>query len=123
IVGAGYAGMAAAVALAGRGVRATVFESGTVPGGRARRIQSQGNELDNGQHILIGAYTELYRLMRTVGVADNALLRMPLEIRYTTHFHFRRLWLPDPFGLAGGLLMARGIPFAERFGAATFIAQ
>ena len=123
IVGAGYAGMAAAVALAERGVRVTVLESGPVPGGRARRVVSQGTELDNGQHILIGAYTELYRLMRAVGVADNALLRMPLEIRYTTRFHFRRLWLPDPFGLAGGLLMARGIPFGERLGAVKFIAQ
>jgi len=121
IVGAGYAGMAAAVALAERGIGATVFESGPVPGGRARRIQSQGNELDNGQHILIGAYTEIYRLMRTVGVAETALLRMPLEIRYATQFYFRRLWLPEPFGLAGGLLMARGIPFGERLGAAKFI--
>ena len=115
--------MAAAVALAERGIRATVFESGPVPGGRARRIQSQGNELDNGQHILIGAYTELYRLMRAVGVADTALLRLPLEIRYATRFHFRRLWLPNPFGLAGGLLMARGISFAERLAAAKFIAH
>lgn len=115
--------MAAAVALAERGVRATVFESGPVPGGRARRIQSQGNELDNGQHILIGAYAELYRLMRAVGVADHALLRMPLEIRYARHFHFRRLWLPQPFGLAGGLLMARGIPLRERLAAAKFIAH
>lgn len=123
IVGAGYAGMAAAVTLAERGIRSTVFESGPVPGGRARRVQSQGNELDNGQHILIGAYTELFRLMRGVGVPDSALLRMPLEIRYTTSFHFRRLWLPEPFGLAGGLLMARGIPFAERLGAAKFIAN
>ena len=123
IIGAGYAGMAAAVTLAQRGVRATVFESGPVPGGRARRIQSQGNELDNGQHILIGAYTELFRLMRGVGVPDTALLRMPLEIRYTASFHFTRLSLPQPFGLAGGLLMARGIPFAERLGAAKFIAN
>ena len=123
IVGAGYAGMAAAVALAERGIRATVFESGPVPGGRARRIKSEGNELDNGQHILIGAYTEIYRLMRTVGVAETALLRMPLEIRYTTRFHFRRLGLPNPLGLAGGLLMARGIPFSERLGAAKFMAH
>ena len=123
VVGAGYAGMAAAVMLAGRGVRTTVFESGPVPGGRARRIQSQGNELDNGQHILIGAYTDLYRLMKIVGVPDQALLRMPLEIRYTTRFYFRRLWLPEPFGLAGGLLTARGLPFAERLGAAKFIAH
>ena len=123
VVGAGYAGMAAAVTLAERGVRAVVFESGPVPGGRARRIQLQGNELDNGQHILIGAYTELYRLMGAVGVPANALLRMPLEIRYAAGFSFRRWPLPAPFGLAGGLLMARGIPFAERVGAAKFLAH
>jgi squalene-associated FAD-dependent desaturase len=123
IVGAGYAGMAAAVALAERGVRATVFESGPVPGGRARRVQSQGHELDNGQHILIGAYTEIYRLMQTVGVPSNALLRMPLEIRYAADFSFRRMWLPEPFGLAAGLLTARGISFGERLGAAQFIAR
>src|SRR4051812_3487185 len=123
VIGAGYAGMAAAVTLAGRGVPATVFESGPVPGGRARRVQSQGSELDNGQHILIGAYTELYRLMQRVGVPADALLRMPLEIRYAADFSFRRRLLPGPFGLAAGLLMARGIPFGERVGAAQFIAR
>ncbi|HEX9431163.1 MAG TPA: hydroxysqualene dehydroxylase HpnE, partial [Burkholderiales bacterium] len=122
IVGAGYAGMAAAVALAERGVGVTVFEAGAVPGGRARRVVSQGTELDNGQHILIGAYAELYRMMHTVGVPENALLRVPLEIRYATQFHFRRRSLPGLLGLAGGLLTARGISFAERVGAARFIA-
>jgi squalene-associated FAD-dependent desaturase len=119
--------MAAAVALAERGVRVTVFESTAVPGGRARRIlissDGQAHALDNGQHLLIGAYRALYQLMRTVGVAANALLRMPLEIRYATRFRFRRLRLPGPFGLAGGLLTARGIPFGERIGAARFIAR
>ena len=56
VVGAGYAGMAAAVILAGKGARVVVFESAPVPGGRARRVTAQGRELDNGQHILIGAY-------------------------------------------------------------------
>jgi squalene-associated FAD-dependent desaturase len=114
--------MAAAVELAKRGVGVTVFEAGAVPGGRARRVVSQGTELDNGQHILIGAYAELYRMMHTVGVPENALLRMPLEIRYATQFHFRRRSLPGLLGLAGGLLTARGISFAERVGAARFIA-
>jgi hydroxysqualene dehydroxylase len=119
VVGAGYAGMAAAVSLAERGVRATVFESAAVPGGRARRIESQGHALDNGQHILIGAYSALYQLMRTVGVTANALLRLPLEVRYAGSFHFRR----GALGLAGGLLSARGISLAERAGAACFVAR
>src|SRR4249920_3386609 len=89
IVGAGYAGMAAAVTLAARGVPVTVFESGPVPGGRARRVTTEGRELDNGQHILVGAYTELFRLMRLVGVPEEAVLRLPLELRYAKDFRLR----------------------------------
>lgn len=110
IVGAGYAGMAAAVTLAERGIPVTVFESGPVPGGRARRVLSQGRELDNGQHIFVGAYTEFLRLLRVVGVPPNALLRLPLELRYTNGLVFR------------GLLRARGVPFRERVRAFAFMA-
>ena len=105
--------MAAGVALAERGARVTVFESGPLPGGRARRVMSQGNELDNGQHIFVGAYTELFRLMRMVGAAPDALLRLPLQIRYADGFTFRA-------GLAG-LLLAR-LSFAEKLQTLRFMA-
>jgi squalene-associated FAD-dependent desaturase len=125
VVGAGYAGMAAAVTLAGEGVPVTVFEAGRVPGGRARRIRisSHGHdhELDNGQHILVGAYVELYRLMQRVGVPADALLRVPFEIRYARGFGVRSRWLPQPFGLALGFLLAHGVPLAERLGALRFV--
>lgn len=94
VVGAGYAGMAAAVTLAERGVPVTVFESGSVPGGRARRVRitagGHGRSLDNGQHIFVGAFRELFRLMRVVGVPSDALLRLPLELRYASGFAFPR---------------------------------
>jgi len=110
--------MAAAVTLAERGVPVTVFESGPVPGGRARRVISQGQTLDNGQHIFVGAYSQLFGLMRTVGVPSDALLRVPLEIRYASGFAFRAA----PFGRLAGLLLARGVPFTERLGALRFLA-
>ena len=113
--------MAAAVTLAAEGARVTVLEAGSVPGGRARRIVSQGHSLDNGQHVLVGAYTELLRLMDMVGVAPDALLRLPLELRYASGFRFRTLALPQPLGLAGGLLLAQAIPFSERLRAVRFI--
>src|SRR5687768_13622144 len=113
--------MAAAVALARRGVEMTVFEAGSVPGGRARRVLSQGETLDNGQHILIGAYRTLFEMMREVGVPADALLRLPLELVYAKGFAFRALWLPGWLGLLGGLLLARGIPLAERVGAVRFL--
>lgn len=121
VVGAGYAGMAAAVTLAEKGAKVTVFESGPVPGGRARRVNTGGRELDNGQHILIGAYSELLRLMATVGTPDDAFLRVPLELRYADGFTFRSLWLPAPFGLLTGLLFAWKLPFLDRIGAISFM--
>jgi len=115
IIGAGYAGMAAAVSLAERGVAATVLESGPVPGGRARRVVAQGRSLDNGQHIFVGAYTELFRLMRAVGVRGDAVLRVRLQIRYAGGFTFRA-------GLAG-LLLARGVSVSEKIRTLRFMAS
>ena len=123
VVGAGYAGMAAAVRLAERRIPVTVFESGPVPGGRARRISVQGQVLDNGQHILIGAYSALFDLMHQVGVPSDAVLRLPLELKYASGFALRSLWLPAPLGLLGGLLLAKGLPWRERVGAVRFMSQ
>jgi squalene-associated FAD-dependent desaturase len=104
--------MAAAVTLAAHGIEVTVFESGPVLGGRARRVTTEGRELDNGQHILIGAYSELLRLMRQVGVPADAILRLPLELRYADGFRLRgRL----------GLLLCPKIPLRERLGAVRFM--
>lgn len=121
IVGAGYAGMAAAVTLVQHGVRVVVFESGPVPGGRARRVTTHGHALDNGQHILVGAYATLFSLMRTVGVPSDAVLRLPLELRYADGVRFRAMYFPSPFGLLSGLLLARGLPWSERLGAVRFM--
>ena len=121
VVGGGYAGMAAAVTLADAGLRVVVFESGAIPGGRARRVDAHGRNLDNGQHILVGAYSELLELMARVGVPSDAVLRVPLELRYDDGVALRALWLPAPLGLLGGLLTLRGVPFAERIGAVRFM--
>ena len=121
VVGAGYAGMAAAVTLARHGVPVTVFEAGSIPGGRARRVMVRERVLDNGQHILIGAYTALFSVMREVGVPADSVLRLPLEVTYGKRFALRALWLPGVVGLLGGLLMARGIPLHERLSAVRFM--
>jgi squalene-associated FAD-dependent desaturase len=81
VVGAGWAGLAAAVEAVQAGHRVTVFEMAPQPGGRAREVRVDDHLLDNGQHILIGAYVETLRLMRTVGVRESdVLLRTPLRI-------------------------------------------
>ena len=117
VIGGGYAGMAVAVTLVKSAHRATVFESAKELGGRARRIAYRGETLDNGQHILSGAYSETLRLMREVGVADAALLRCPLMLHIPPHFSLTAPRWPAPLHLAWALLTARGLTLSERFAA------
>jgi hydroxysqualene dehydroxylase len=81
VVGGGWAGLAAAVEAVRRGHAVTLFDMAPQLGGRARSVKAADRVLDNGQHILIGAYVDALALLRTVGVdADRALLRTPLRI-------------------------------------------
>lgn len=87
VLGAGWAGCAAAVEATLRGHQVTLFEAARTVGGRARRVDiaSAGKTLalDNGQHILIGAYSETLALMRTLGVApETHLKRLPLRLLF-----------------------------------------
>ena len=80
IVGAGWAGLAVAVHARLQGHEVSVFEMSGHLGGRARTVSlPEGLAADNGQHILIGAYSETLRLMRLLGVdTDQVLDRRPL---------------------------------------------
>ncbi len=83
IVGGGWAGLAAAVEACSLGHRVTLYEMAGLPGGRARcvPIDDLGFAVDNGQHILIGAYVQTLRLMRRVGVdPEQVLQRLPLTL-------------------------------------------
>ena len=87
VIGAGYAGLAAAVELAAADHRVDVFEASRTFGGRARAARIDGFEVDNGQHILIGAYAETLRLMRAVGAdPDRLLRRTPLRFEFPGEF-------------------------------------
>lgn len=116
--------MAAAVTLAEAGAAVTVYEAGPVAGGRARRIANDERGLDNGIHILIGAYRELLRLLDKVGVAiDDTLLRLPLDWTMHEQFRFAAAPLPAPWHLAAGLLAVRGAPWAEKIAAARWLSR
>jgi len=122
VVGGGWAGLACAVELAAAGRRVCVFEASKQLGGRARRVDVQGHALDNGQHILIGAYRETLRVMRLAGAEPEQLLqRHPLELNYPGNFRLRLPRLPAPLHLAAGLLAAKGCSPAEKLGAARFM--
>lgn len=124
VIGAGWAGCAAAVELARRGAKVTLFEAARVAGGRARRIEYHGQILDNGQHILLGAYRDTLHLMRTVGLQPaQLLLRLPLQMRYAggdDGMDLAAPRLPAPFHLLAGVLLARGLSLADKLSLARF---
>ena len=106
--------MAAAIAHRQAGRKVTVFEAARTVGGRARAVpgvlpEGTAATLDNGQHILIGAYTESLRLMRLVGVdPTTALLRLPLTLQFPDG---QGLQLPDlapPLDALLGIVRAKG---------------
>ncbi len=123
VVGAGWAGMAAAVELAAAGVGVTVYEAARMLGGRARRVEIGGVALDNGLHILVGAYREALRLIDLVRPpgAPPGLLRMPLRLRVEPDFRLHAPRLPAPLHLAAALLLARGLSLRERAAAVGFM--
>ena len=122
VIGGGYAGMAAAAELAARGVPVTVFETSRVLGGRARAVETHGICLDNGQHILIGAYNATLRLMRMVDAdPERLLLRQPLTMEYPGELRVAAPRLPAPLHLAWALLGARGLDWREKLAAIRFM--
>jgi squalene-associated FAD-dependent desaturase len=119
VVGAGWSGLACAVRLARKGCLPVVFDAAPAPGGRARRVLlnlgGRNLVLDNGQHLLIGAYTRCLALMRDVGLDPDALLwRRPFAVRYPDGFELAARRAPAPLHLALGLLAARGISWRAR---------
>ena len=81
VVGGGWAGLSAAVRCVQAGREVSLFEMAATLGGRARSVVMPEGVIDNGQHILIGAYTQTLDLMRTVDVnPDQVLARMPLSL-------------------------------------------
>jgi len=122
VVGGGWAGCAAAVTLAAAGLPVVLFEQAKILGGRARRVMHGDIALDNGQHLLVGAYAQTLALLALVHGADRVpalLRRLPLSLRplgaaQPDAVAFSAWNAPAPLHLAGGVLSARGLRWSER---------
>jgi hydroxysqualene dehydroxylase len=118
VIGAGWAGCAAAAELAASGVSVTLLEASDELGGRARRLPLElaghGHLLDNGQHLLLGAYSETAALFKQLGVAlDTVAQRRPFELHYPDGFRLQAPRLPAPWHLAAALITARGLGLSD----------
>lgn len=130
VIGGGWAGMACAVEATRAGHAVTLFEAARAWGGRARGLDAvlpdgRAVTLDNGQHILIGAYTETLALLDRVGVdVDAALQRVPLILRFPDrrglalprlpHWLDRATRAIAPLDVLAGILGARGWTWQDK---------
>lgn len=123
ILGAGFAGLSAAVELSLRGHNVTVLESRNMLGGRAHSFvePKTGSETDNGQHILMGCYHESLRLIDTLGVSSHLLKPEALDVPYCSDRGSSELKapaLPAPLHLLVGLLNFNELSWSDRWAAA-----
>ena len=124
IIGGGVAGLAAAAKLCQRGIAVTLFEAAPQLGGRARAFDYKGIELDNGQHILLGAYHQMLALLKLAGVAEqDVLLRVPLQFNMLNLLNKKPYLikpiaaLPAPLHFLAGLIFAKGFSLIDKFAA------
>ncbi|MGI8895239.1 MAG: FAD-dependent oxidoreductase, partial [Casimicrobiaceae bacterium] len=123
VIGGGWAGCAAAVALARAGRTVTIFEAAPTLGGRARRVARDGLPLDNGQHLLLGAYTRALELLAIVHdrtslapvLTRRPLTLLPLAPTQPDALTLVRRHAPGALGLAIALLDAQGLTWSERY--------
>ena len=73
IVGAGLSGLAAAVALAARGIRVEVLEGTNAAGGRCRSYYDTAVDqiIDNGNHLILSGNHSVQDYLRVIGSAEN----------------------------------------------------
>lgn len=115
IIGSGWSGLSAAVSLTQQGHRVHLVESAKQFGGRARNVTWQGKMVDNGQHIMIGAYDHMLAMMQLVGVnPEHAFNRLPIDISihhpdYSTLHLSGQSRLPWPWSLAWNLVKSAGL--------------
>jgi len=82
VIGAGLAGLAAALVLSETNDPVTVYEAGPVAGGRCRSYfdRELGLTIDNGNHLLLSGNRAAFSYLRTIGSVDK--LNGPATARF-----------------------------------------
>jgi hydroxysqualene dehydroxylase len=123
VIGGGFAGLSAAVALADAGARVTLCEARPGLGGRATAFTdpATGERVDNGQHVLIGCYHETFAFLRRIGtdglVALDDRLSVDFVDRQGTRTRLQSASLPPPWHLLGGLARWSALSWLDRLAA------
>src|SRR5580704_9593546 len=120
VIGGGFAGLSAGVALAQKGFRVALLESKPALGGRAYSFadSESGDFVDNGQHVLMGCYTETLDFLDHIGAKNKLVFHPNLEIEMLdgggASATLKTAHLPGPFHMSTGLLRYRHLTIRER---------
>jgi hydroxysqualene dehydroxylase len=121
IIGGGFAGLSAGVALARQGCSVTLLEQRRLLGGRAYSVPdgTAGEWVDNGQHALLGGFRETRKFLKTLGTEDlvkyQDRFRIVLVEPSGQRFKLVGSNLPAPFHMAAGIFRANGFSWSDRF--------
>jgi hydroxysqualene dehydroxylase len=125
VIGGGFAGLSAGVALADQGFRVAVLERKPALGGRAYSFADPdtGDFVDNGQHVLMGCYGATLDFLKRVGSSDKLVVHDDLEIDMLDgpgqSATVRAAHLPGPMHMAAALMRYRHLSVGERMSAMT----
>lgn len=120
IIGGGFAGLAAGVALSSAGKRVCLLEQKPYLGGRARSFKHAptGAVVDNGQHIFMGCYHETLNFLSTIGTLDRIRFQPRLQVHFVEKGRgltsLKCPPLPAPWHLLGGVMTSNSFSLAEK---------
>lgn len=118
VVGAGLAGLAAALDLQAKGHHVTVYERSRLLGGRATSFEIAGREVDNGQHVYLHCCDRFIDFVRSVGMQDALHEQDRFDAlviaRSGERSRLRAAALPAPFHLLGSFARYRHLSLADR---------
>lgn len=125
IIGGGWAGLSAAIKLVEQGKTVCIIETAKQLGGRARKVQYKQYSVDNGTHIMIGAYSETLKLIKKIHnlnsptyIESELLERQMLGLNYkqpnNKTISIPKIALPAPFNIIFSFLLASGLTLKEK---------
>jgi squalene-associated FAD-dependent desaturase len=127
VLGAGFAGLSAAVRAARLGARVLVLEAKGRLGGRATAFPDRetGELVDNGQHILLGCYRETFAFLADIGASDHVRLQPQLAVtmidRRGRESRLSCPAMPAPFHLVAGILDWEALSWSDQLSLAGMI--